>query len=178
MLLCNHGIRKCVPSFTTVSLTPDRRSKMMARVPPLTSYMEALTRLTAKVAGIAHFARALRAAGADISTSDGRFQGVFVRSLPSKRSASSSIIAMMMHLSFAAMESTKPFRAASGLASDSLALLAQTSRPSSTSTSRLSTTSTATSPLIYTSQTLYHTFSTHKNGWRRRKEAWPVSDDR
>src|SRR5690242_3460981 len=40
MARCSHGTRKCVPSFTTCSLTPDRRSKMTARVPPLTSYID------------------------------------------------------------------------------------------------------------------------------------------
>jgi hypothetical protein len=37
MLRCSQGTRKCVPSFITVSLTPFTRSKMTARVPPLTS---------------------------------------------------------------------------------------------------------------------------------------------
>lgn len=36
---CNQGIRKCVPSSTTSFLTPERRSKITARVPPRTSYI-------------------------------------------------------------------------------------------------------------------------------------------
>lgn len=40
MARCSHGTRKCVPSLTTCSFTPDKRSKMTARVPPLTSYID------------------------------------------------------------------------------------------------------------------------------------------
>ncbi|KUI62671.1 hypothetical protein VP1G_11385 [Cytospora mali] len=40
ILLCNQGIRKCVPSLMTPSFTPDSRSKITARVPPRTSYMD------------------------------------------------------------------------------------------------------------------------------------------
>ena len=53
---CSQGIRKCVPSLTTVSLTPDRRSKMTARLPPLTSYMEAWIKEPPMKAGITHLA--------------------------------------------------------------------------------------------------------------------------
>ena len=59
---CSHGIRKCVPSFTTCSCTPDNRSKITARVPPLTSYMAAWPRETARKTGTAHFEIALRPA--------------------------------------------------------------------------------------------------------------------
>ena len=59
---CSHGIRKCVPSFTTCSCTPDKRSKITARVPPLTSYMATWPRETARKTGTAHFEIALRPA--------------------------------------------------------------------------------------------------------------------
>jgi len=51
-----------VPSFTTCSCTPDNRSKITARVPPLTSYMAAWPRETARKTGTAHFEIALRPA--------------------------------------------------------------------------------------------------------------------
>lgn len=61
MDFCSQGIRKCVPSLTTFSLTPDRRSKITARVPPLTSYMEAWTKDPPIAIGMAHLKTALRA---------------------------------------------------------------------------------------------------------------------
>ena len=53
MLRCSHGTRKWVPSLMTASLTPDRRSKMTALEPPLTSYMDACSRPTPTAAGTA-----------------------------------------------------------------------------------------------------------------------------
>ena len=61
MLFCNHGTKKCVPSLTTLSLTPDRRSKITARLPPLTSYIEAWARETPMARGTAYLETALRA---------------------------------------------------------------------------------------------------------------------
>lgn len=51
MARCSHGTKKCVPSFTTCSFTPDRRSKMTARVPPLTSYIDDCATETAMAPG-------------------------------------------------------------------------------------------------------------------------------
>jgi hypothetical protein len=53
MLFCSHGMRKCVPSLMTPSFTPESRSKMTAREPPRTSYMDWLVRLTPMAAGMA-----------------------------------------------------------------------------------------------------------------------------
>lgn len=58
MLFCSQGIRKCVPSPMTLSCTPVKRSKMTARDPPLTSYMDASISMAAATGGKAHRRRA------------------------------------------------------------------------------------------------------------------------
>ena len=50
-----------MPSLTTWSLTPDILSKMTARVPPFTSYIEACPRDAAIARGTAYLDTALRA---------------------------------------------------------------------------------------------------------------------
>jgi len=54
MLFCSHGIKKCVPSLTTVSFTPEYRSKITALEPPLTSYIEDCKTVAPSATGTAH----------------------------------------------------------------------------------------------------------------------------
>ncbi len=72
MAFCTQGIRKCVPSLTTPSFTPARRSKMTARFPPLTSYIAACPTATATKTGTAHLEMVLRTAGLAISKKENR----------------------------------------------------------------------------------------------------------
>lgn len=66
----SHGIKKCVPSLTTVSCTPERRSKMTARVPPLTSYIADWANEAPMKSGTAYFEIALRMFGAAMMIAD------------------------------------------------------------------------------------------------------------
>ena len=61
---CIKGSRKCVPSLTTFSCTPEKRSKMTARVPPLTSYIAACTPEMVTKTGMAHLETVFRMLGA------------------------------------------------------------------------------------------------------------------